>query len=176
MSSSVWLTVAIIALVVARFLFRELRVRRIKTSSIFIVPLIMSVLGAFLIYKVVALAPDQVQNLIVGGLAGVVVGAAIGLAVGHFTTVQVQQPGLLLVRGSWITVAIWLGALALRMVARYFVSGGANIIYTDPSSEGPSMMLNTVLVILLVAALTMVRIRILMTARNEPPGVIKPAV
>jgi hypothetical protein len=176
MSSSVWFTIAIIALVVARFLFRELRVRRIKTSGIFIVPGVMAVLGAFLVYSVMALAPDQEFNLLVGGLAGIVVGAAIGLAVGHFTTVQVQQPGLLLVRGSPITVAIWIGALALRLVARYFVSGGANIVSTDPSSAGPSTMLNAVLVILLVAALTAVRIRILMTARNEPPGVIKPAV
>jgi len=175
MSSSVGITVAVIVLVIARFLFRELRVRRIRTSNIFLVPGIMAAVGALLIYSVISVAPDQVSNLIIGGFAGIVVGAGIGFAVGHFTTVQVAQPGLLIVRGSWITVAIWIAALALRMIARYFVAGG-NIVYADPSSAGASMMLNAVLVILLVAALFTVRLRILATARTEASGETKSAV
>jgi hypothetical protein len=177
MSSSNWLTIGVIVLVVARFLFRELRVRRIKSSRIFIVPIIVGLVGALVIVSVVLAAPNQELNLIVGGLIAIVVGAGVGFAVGHFTTVQVQQPGLLIVRGSWITVAIWIGALALRLLARAFVSGGTNVVYTDAASAGgPSLMLNAVLLILLVSALTTVRIRILMTARNEPPGAARAAL
>jgi hypothetical protein len=175
-SSSFWFTVALVVVVVARFLFRELRVRRIRKSNIFMVPGVMAVLGVFLVYSVISSFPDQIFNLLIGGIIAIVVGGAIGFAVGHFTTVQVQQSGLLIVRGSWITVAIWIAALALRLFAKYLVGGGPSVACPDVSALGPSMMLNAVLVILLIAALTTVRLRILATARSETPGETKSAV
>ena len=156
-TSSFWFTFAIILLVIARFLFRELRVRRIKRSTIFSIPLVMAIVAGLTIYLSATTAPGQDYNLAIGGVIAIVVGIALGLAVGHFTTVQVQD-GVMLVRGSWITVAIWVGALALRLLARFFVTGGSVMASTDPSTLGPSLMLNAVLVILLVAALFTVRL------------------
>jgi len=165
-----WITVGVIVLVLARFLFRELRLRRIKTASIFAVPVIVGIIGAFVVYSVVVAAPDQIAPLAIGGVVAIAVGIGIGFAVAHFTTVEVAEPGVLLVRGSWITVGIWVGALLLRLAARWFVSGGHTIIYTDAAvTAGPSLMLNAVLVIMLAAALTTVRVRILAVARGSPP-------
>ncbi len=167
---TLWITLGVIALVLARFLFRELRVRRIKTSAIFSVPIVVGVIGAFLVYSVVAAAPDQIPSLAIGGVAAIVVGIGIGLAVAHFTTVRSGGPGVLFVRGSWITVGIWVAALALRLVARWFVSGGTTVIYTSANSTaGPSLMLNAVLVIMVTAALATVRFRILAVSRAIPP-------
>jgi len=166
---TLWITVGVIVLVLARFLFRELRVRRMKTGSLFAVPVVIAIIGAFTIYSVIAVAPDQIPNVVIGGMVAIVVGVGIGLAVAHFTTVQVAKPGLLLVRGSWVTVGIWVGALALRLIARWFVSGGTAIVYSSATSTlGPSLMLNAVLVVMLTAALTTVRMRILAVSRAQP--------
>jgi hypothetical protein len=167
---TLWITLAVIALVLARFLFRELRVRRIKTAAIFSIPIITGIIAAFLVYSVVSAAPDQITSLTIGGMVAVVVGIAIGLAVAHFTTVRVAEPGVLLVRGSWVTVGIWVAALALRWLARSFVPGGSTVIYSSAASTaGPSLMLNAVLVIMVVAALTTVRVRMLAVSREIPP-------
>jgi hypothetical protein len=167
---TLWITLAVLALVLARFLFRELRLRRIKTSSIYSIPVVIGIIAAFLVYSVVAAAPDQITALVSGGIIAIGVGIGIGLAVAHFTTVRVAEPGVLLVRGSWITVGIWVGALALRWIARWFVAGGSTVIYTSASSTaGPSLMLNAVLVIMVAAALTTVRFRMLAVSRALPP-------
>jgi hypothetical protein len=167
---TIWITLAVIALVLARFLFRELRVRRMKTSSLFAVPVLAGIVGAFTIYSVVIAAPNQMTSLVAGSIVAVAVGIGIGLSVAHFTTVQTAAPGVLLVRGSWITVGIWVAALALRLIARWFVSGGQSVVYVNTSSvDGPSLMLNAVLLVMLTTALTTVRLRILTVSRGEPP-------
>src|ERR1700676_2157714 len=167
---TIWITIAVIALVLARFLFRELRVRRMKTSSIFAIPIIAGVVGAFYIYLVVSAAPNQMTPLVAGSIIAVAVGIGIGWAVAHFTTVQTATQGMLLVRGSWITVGIWVAALALRLFARWFVSGGQSIVYVNTSSvDGPSLMLNAVLLVMLTTALPPVRFRFLTVSRGEPP-------
>jgi hypothetical protein len=167
---TIWITLAVIALVLARFLFRELRVRRMKTSSLFAVPVLAGIVGAFTIYSVVIAAPNQMTSLVAGSIVAVAVGIGIGLSVAHFTTVQTAAPGVLLVRGSWITVGIWVAALALRLIARWLVSGGQSVVYVNTSSvDGPSLMLNAVLLVMLTTALTTVRLRILTVSRGEPP-------
>jgi hypothetical protein len=167
---TIWITLAVIALVLARFLFRELRVRRMKTSSLFAVPVLAGIVGAFTIYSVVIAAPNQMTSLVAGSIVAVAVGIGIGLSVAHFTTVQTAAPGVLLVRGSWITVGIWVAALALRLIARWLVSGGQSVVNVNTSSvDGPSLMLNAVLLVMLTTALTTVRLRILTVSRGEPP-------
>src|ERR1700692_3068449 len=120
---TIWITLAVIALVLARFLFRELRVRRMKTSSLFAVPVLAGSVGAFTIYSVVIAAPNQMTSLVAGSIVAVAVGIGIGLSVAHFTTVQTAAPGVLLVRGSWITVGILVGAPAFRLIYRWCVPG-----------------------------------------------------
>jgi hypothetical protein len=167
---TLWITLAVLVLVLARFLFRELRPRRIKTNSIFSIPIVVGIVAAFLIYSVVAAAPDQITALAAGGVIAIGIGIGIGLAVAHFTTVTVAEPGVLLVRGSWITVGIWVAALALRWFARWFVSGGSTVVYTSTTSTaGPSLMLNAVLVIMVAAALATARYRMLIVSRALPP-------
>jgi hypothetical protein len=163
------IALAIIALVVLRFLWRELRVRRLKPSTIFILPIFFALIVALTIFSVVTGAPDQLFALIVGSGAAIVVGAGVGIAVAHFTTVQAGPAGTLLVRGSWITVAIWLAALALRLAARWIVSGGKTVFVTSMTSvDHPSLMLNAVLVVMLATAMMVVRLRILAVGRRAP--------
>ena len=155
-SNTPWITLALVALVVVRFLARELRERRIVLARIYLIPAIVGALGLWLVWLTLARAPNQDLNLALGSLAGIAVGCGLGLAVARYTRVRAGAPGVVFVRGSWATVAIWVGALLLRLVGRLLV-GTTNL--------GLTLMLNASLVVLVASALLMVRVQIVRAAR-----------
>jgi hypothetical protein len=158
---SIWITLALVGVVVVRFLLRELRVRRMQLSRIFVLPGVFALLVLFLIVTTLQQSPDQLVPLAVGSLVAIPVGAGIGFAVAHFTSVQpAPAPGVVLVRGSQITVLIWIGALLLRLVPRL-------ILGTEVHTTGTVLMLNSVLLVMLVVAIFTVRVQIVRRARLE---------
>jgi len=148
--------VIIIGLVVARFLIRELRERKLRLRSLFVLPAIMGAIGVLLVV-VAALRMQMLPVLAVAVLAALIVGSVIGMAVGRFTTLRLGPPGFVFVRGSAATVAIWLAALALRAAARLAV--GSRDVDT-------LTIANAALVIMLATALGVVRYRVLIDART----------
>ena len=79
----------------------------------------------------------------------------MGLGVARFTSVRAAPSrGAVLVRGSAATVAIWLGALLLRAVPRL-------ILGSTPHAPGTTLMLNSVLLVMLAAAIFVVRLDVL---------------
>lgn len=154
-SALVWIAIAIA--VVARFGFRELRERRVRLARLFIVPVVFGIVALTLIVAAGALAPHGLGALAGATVAGVVVGAAAGVGVARFTTVRSGgEPGIVYVRGSLATLAIWIAALALRMVARFNVG---------THDAGNTAIANAALVVLLATAITIVRYRIYVEAR-----------
>ncbi len=149
--------VIIIALVVARFLIRELRERKLRLRSLFVLPAIMGAIGVLLVV-VAALRMQMLPVLAVAVLAALIVGSVIGMAVGRFTTLRLGPPGFVFVRGSAATVAIWLAALALRAAARLAV--GSHDVDT-------LTIANAALVVMLATALGVVRYRVLIDARTS---------
>jgi hypothetical protein len=143
--------------VVGRFLMRELRERKMTLSRIFLVPGIVGLLALFLIVTTVGLYP-QTAVLIAGEtLVTLGVGLAVGLAVAHFTKVRPgDTPGTVYVLGSGTTVAIWIGALALRLLVR---------LALPPSDVVSTQSANVALIVMVAAALGMVRYRILTEAK-----------
>jgi hypothetical protein len=155
----IWFTILLIVLVVARFLARELRVRRMALSRLFVLPAIFLLLVLWLVVLTIQQDAGQIFALAVGSLAGVVIGAGIGLAVAHFTSINAgPAKGVVLVRGSATTVAIWIGALLLRLVPRL-------IIGATPHTPATFLMLNSVLLVMLASAIFTVRLQILQRAR-----------
>jgi len=148
---------AILILIVGRFLLRELRERKLKLNQIFILPGILGLLALFLTVSTAGLFP-QTRVLMAGEtLITFGVGLGVGLAVAHFTTVRLGEvPGTVMVLGNGKTVAIWLGALALRFAVRFAVPP-ADVISTQSA--------NVALVVMVAAALAMVRYRILTEAK-----------
>jgi hypothetical protein len=123
-------------------------------------PIVFVVLAAALVGLAVATAPYVTVEVATGTLAAVLVGAGIGLAVDRFTSVRIDPAGsAAIVRGSWTTAAIWIGALALRLLGRY-VAYGAGL-----RSAGTTLALNAVLVVMLAAALLVLRRRLFVRAR-----------
>lgn len=147
----------IILFVVGRFLFRELRERKMVLSRLFLLPAIAGCLALFLIVTTAVLFPATAVLLAGEACISLGVGAAVGLAVAHFTRVRLgEQPGTVYTLGSGITVAIWIAALALRWAARLAIPSG-DVTATQSA--------NAALLVLVTAALAMVRYRVALKAK-----------
>jgi hypothetical protein len=156
-SSPVLVYVVVGALVVLRFAFRELRPRKMRLGRLFIVPIIFAVLALVLVAVALAAAPQAALHLALALAVALVLGFAIGSAVGHFTTLRLhERPEYVVVRGSAITAAIWLAAVALRVCVRFAV----------PSHDlADTLIANAALIVMLALALFFVRYRIFLLAR-----------
>jgi hypothetical protein len=156
-SSPVVVYVVVGALVVLRFAFRELRERRMRLGRLFIAPAIFGVLALVLVAVAIAAAPQAWLHLALAVAVALLLGFVIGSAVGHFTTLRLhERPEYVVVRGSAITVAIWLGAVALRVCVRFAV----------PSHDiADALIANAALIVMLALALFFVRYRIFILAR-----------
>ena len=148
----------VVLAVIARFLLRELRDRTVRVQRLFISPGILALLALILVGSAFALAPQAALVLVAAVAAALVLGVGIGVAVAHFTTLRLgDRPGLVIVRGSATTVAIWLGAVALRMSVRFAV----------PAHDlADTMIANAALVVMLAVALFFVRYRVFALARR----------
>ncbi len=116
-------TLAIVLVVVVRFLFRELRPRTVRIGTLWVRPAILAVLTAFLIWTGVRIG-NPVAELGISMLIGIVAGVIVGWFIVASTAIaQGPKPGTLVLRGSWITVVIWVVALLARLAARFFGDG-----------------------------------------------------
>ncbi|MBD5633425.1 MAG: DUF1453 family protein [Candidatus Eremiobacteraeota bacterium] len=160
--SQALVTVVIVVLVIARFLVRELRERRFRSDRIYVLPGALGIIAlAFIVYTASA-APRAAGTLALACLVALAFGALVGYAVAHFTTVRVtEEPAVLYARGSIVTVAIWLVALALRLVVRLALLNGS------APATGESLALDAGLILLLASALFFVRYRLLVAAKRE---------
>lgn len=149
--------VAIIVLVVGRFLFRELRERKLVLARMFLVPGVLGALALFLVATTAVQFPATTMLLAGETLVTLGIGLALGVAVAHFTKVRLgEQAGIVYVLGSGWTVAIWVGALLLRFAARFAIS------HDNVSAQ---LAANAALVLMIAAALAMLRYRVLLDAR-----------
>jgi hypothetical protein len=164
-STTLWFTLAIVALVVVRFLARELRDRKIPINRVWIVPGVMFLLCAYLFATTLQIESDLLLEVLIGSIAGIAVGAAVGLAVDRFTTLRLSSDGkAMIVRGSMITVGIWIGALLLRLLGRFVAAKFST------HSLGMMMVLNTsfVFVIAIVRLRYVQRFKALQSAPAAP--------
>jgi len=125
--NTTWLTLALLALIVVRFLFRELRARKIRVRTLWIRP---GILGAFTL--VLVGAGFGVPGVSMGVVAlAVIVGAAFGIGVGVLVSrltsfAPTGERGTAIAQGSMKTVIVWVAAIVLRLLARFaFVGAGA---------------------------------------------------
>lgn len=144
--------------IVLRFAFRELRDRRMRLGRLFVVPVVFGVLALFLVGTAIALEPQAGLHLLLAIVVALAFGFAIGSAVGHFTTLRLdERPNYVVVRGSVATVAIWLGAVALRLAVRLAV---------PPRDVADTLIANAALIVMLALALFFVRYRIFILAKR----------
>ncbi len=161
--SNVGIGVLVAVLVIGRFLLRELRERRYAIGRIYVLPGVVGAIALALIVTSCVYEPAALGVLAISCVAALILGGAIGYGVAHFTKVRVTaDPSVLYSRGSYVTVAIWVVAFALRFLARVGASGGHLM---QPTHE--ALAFNAALVLLLASALFFVRYRLLVAAKSE---------
>jgi hypothetical protein len=150
------LTLAIVAIVVVRFLMRELRWRVITVRRLWIRPIVLIILTLALAAGAVGLPDADIGLTIVALIGGAIVGAITGALVVRSTTFEpAGLAGAVRARGSAVTVAIWIVALALRFAARYALRAGDA---SSPAGQAQFFALNAGLVALVAAAFVVVAI------------------
>jgi hypothetical protein len=127
--NTAWITLVVGLVVVVRFLFRELRERTVKVRTLWIRPAIVTL--AAVGFAAAAVARPGVNPGLLGMmlLTGVALGVLTGaLVVGSTTFAPAGVPGAVRVRGSIVTVIVWVAAILLRLGARFVVGGsGADL-------------------------------------------------
>ena len=123
------ITLVIVALVVVRFLFRELRARKVTLRLLWVRPGILLVFTLLAIAAAFATPGVNVAILLLSVAGGAVVGVVTGALVARSTTFSpAGERGAVIAQGSIVTVIIWVVAILLRFAARYaFADAGANL-------------------------------------------------
>jgi hypothetical protein len=147
-----YIPLAIAALVVVRFAFRELRLRTVRAPLLWLRP---GVLIALLIYLIVTTClVDAEQSvtmivlLLVGGVLGVLVGVGI---VKNSTFASAGVKGAMRVQGNRITLAIWVAALLVRLGARFVVPIGSSMRAQLPLDCGTVALIAVAFLVIAVA-------------------------
>ena len=145
-------TVLILAFVVFRFAQRELKERVAKASTLWIRPVVLLAITVWLIVLSVSLDPSGTTELMVALIAGVVLGAVTGMLIVANTSFRAADvANAVRAQGSRITFAIWLGAFAIRFIARFVVPHGADPRTQLPLNAGTVALVATAFIVIAVA-------------------------
>ena len=145
---------------IVRFLMRELRERHLSNVQLFVLPGILFCIWLALTISASAAQHPDIVELGVRSAIALPFGLLVGFALAHFTTVRIGGDGKIFFRGSYVTVAIWVAALLLRVGAR-FAFPTANHSAASALAGGAS------LVLLAFVASATVRALVFRKARDE---------
>ena len=92
---------------------------RISVTRMWLSPVILCALAAFVIYGNEKLNPAPAWEIAVAMIAGFAAGVPFGVLRGMHTDVRpTDRPGVMYLGSSWITMAIFLAAFGLRFAIR----------------------------------------------------------
>ena len=114
-----WAQLLPFAIVVVLLTIRMIRPMRISVTRMWLSPIILCALAAFVIYGNETLQPAPVWMVALGIAGGLVAGVPFGILRGMHTDVRpTEKRGVMYLGSSWITSAIFLGAFGLRFAVR----------------------------------------------------------
>jgi hypothetical protein len=146
------IALGVTVLVVFRFARRELVERVVRARTLWIRPALLVVLTGYMTVLTVMLDPHGIGEMIAALAVGIVLGAITGaLIVRNSSFRAADQPGAVRVQGNRVTFAVWIGALAIRLVARYVLPGGGDPRTQFPLNCGTIALVAVAFVIIAVA-------------------------
>lgn len=156
------IALAVVLIVVVRFLVRELRARTVRVSTMWLRPAFLGALTVFFAASAVRQSPESEAELALSLTVGVAFGAVVGFLVAASTTVErAGAPGVLRLRGSWVTVAIWVAALLVRLGVRLLKTGGSLLATT-------SLALSAGTICMVAVAFATFSVLVVMRSRSLP--------
>jgi hypothetical protein len=162
--TSTLISVAVVALIVLRFAFSELRDRVVRARSLWVRPGLFAALTLLFAYEALA-RPEAAPLLLVVALAvAIVLGLIVGALIIRFTTFQpaplATQPAVR-AQGSWQTLVVWVVAIALRFSGRLLIRG---------EGAAEQLALNAALFALMAAAFVFIAWRFQRAIRAYRPA------
>jgi predicted membrane metal-binding protein len=143
------LPLAFAALVVVRFARRELRERTVSLRTLWIRPVLLLIATGYVWWACVRFDPTGTGELVVASLLGIALGVVAGILIVRNTTFRPAGVAhAVRAQGNRVTFLVWIGALVVRLGARYVVPHG-----TSPLAQLP---LNGGTVALVAAAFTVI--------------------
>jgi hypothetical protein len=114
-----WAQFVPLIIVAVLIIVRFIRPQRISVTRMWISPIILCGLAAFVIYGNEKLQPAPFWAIALGLAVGLLAGIPFGILRGMHTDVRpTDRPGVMYLGSSWITMAIFVGAFALRFAVR----------------------------------------------------------
>lgn len=118
-SQHLWMQFLPIAIVAIVLVVRFIRPQRISVTRMWIQPIILCALAAWVIYETEKLNPAPSWEILVALVVGALAGIPLGVLRGVHTDVRpTDRPGVMYLGSSWITMSIFIVAFALRTVVR----------------------------------------------------------
>ncbi len=107
--------VIILVIVAALLAFRLIRPQRISVTRMWITPIILCFLTAWVIYANAMINPSPPLEIALTLVVGAIVGIPFGVLRGIHTDVRpTDRPGVMYLGSSWVTVLIFAAAFGLR--------------------------------------------------------------
>ena len=127
------LALAVAVIVVLRFARRELRERIVSANTLWVRPTLLVAVTVYLVWATATIDPGGLAEMGIALGAGIVLGVVTGMLIVRNTRfAPADRPHAVRVRGNRTTFAIWIGALVVRLIARYALPHGA-----DPRAQLP---------------------------------------
>ncbi|MFY9720433.1 MAG: hypothetical protein WAK16_12410 [Candidatus Cybelea sp.] len=117
-----------LVIVVVVLAVRMLRPQRISLRRMWLSPLILCALTAWVIYANNILYPAPPAEIALALILGAIAGAPFGILRGLHTDVRpTDRPGVMYLGSSWVTLAIFAAAFALRYTVRLMLPNRGSI-------------------------------------------------
>ena len=146
------ITLAFAVFIVLRFALRELRPRTIGARTLWLRPGLLVAVTAWMVYLSLTLEPSGDAFMAAALAIGIALGALVGWAVARGTTfAPAAAPNAVIAQGSRVTFAIWVGAIALRLLARFLIPTGGDPRAQLPLNAGTLGMVSAAFVVIAVA-------------------------
>ncbi len=152
------IALGVTVVIVLRFARRELRERTVRARTLWVRPAILIAVAGYLIALSTQLDPTGDGEMAAVLAVGAVLGAVVGWAIVRNTRFGPgTAPHSVTMRGSRLTFGIWIGALAVRLLARYALPYGADPRAQLPLDCGTVTMTAVAFVVIAIATLQAIR-------------------
>lgn len=125
-NSRVLTEVAVYVVIAALMIFRYSRPQKMTLTRMWVAPVLFTAMTAFAIWGTQMIAPAPAWQIAAAVLAGLVLGAPLGILRGKHTKVRAtERPGVMYLDASWVVLALWLGAFVVRRIVQALLPHGA---------------------------------------------------
>ncbi len=132
-----WAQLLPLVVVIVVLTIRFLRPQRLTVTRMWLQPIILCLLAAWVVYAGELIFPAPVWEIGLGIVIGAIAGVPFGILRGMHTDVRpTEKPGVMYLGSSWITMVVFVAAFGLRFGIRQIMPHRGSLA----SAVGDAMM------------------------------------